>query len=221
MPVIEAVLCDLDGTLVDSEGYHVQAWMEVANRHGVVLPEGWDADYVGKPDYDTAVRMLPMFPRHPTVKDLLRERHRRYQDLVAAHSQEVRYPGVESGLETLRNAGVKLGVGTNSPMENTTAALKAAGIDRLFEVIVAYGMVPNGKPAPDIYLAAAERLGVAPSACVVVEDTVVGIVSGKAAGCYVIAVSTTHQAEELRKEADLVLPDTDSAFRWIMEHNGA
>ncbi|MDR0362035.1 MAG: HAD family phosphatase [Planctomycetota bacterium] len=214
---IEALLCDLDGTICDSEWAHIEAWELVVRGHGFELDEGWDLDYVGKPDDFAAVRMRERYPSLPPAKDLLAERHGAYRKIIAEHSDRVSYPGVAEALEKLAAAGIKLAVGTNSPWDNTIAALRAAGIERFFPVIVAYGMTPRGKPAPDLYVEAALRLDVDPAVCAVVEDTPIGIDAGKAAGAFVVAVTTTNTRDAL-VDADIVLDSPAAAMNWILDN---
>ncbi len=214
MPEIRGVLFDLDGTLVDSEWLHVAAWREIADKYKLEVSGDWDVDYVGKTDVYQAEKMLVQFPHLPPVRELLIERHNNYQRLLRENCHKIRFPGVEEGLKQLRADGFKLAVGTNSPIGNTTTALEAGGIETYFNALVAFGMVPNGKPAPDIYLEAARRIDVEPAACVVVEDTEVGLMAGKAAGCFTIGVATSRNFKDLAI-ADKLFNTTKEAIDWI------
>lgn len=214
MPEFRGVLFDLDGTLVDSEWLHVGAWKVIVENYKLELTGDWDKDYIGKPDVYQAEKMRAQFPHLPEMPELLVERHAIYQRLLRENSDKIRFPGVEEGLKELRADGFKLAVGTNSPLTNTTVALEAAGIDKYFDALVAFGMVPHGKPAPDIYLEAARRIGVDPALCVVVEDTDVGIMAGKAAGCFSIGVATSYDPKDLAK-ADKIFKTTKDGIDWI------
>ncbi|MDR1613440.1 MAG: HAD family phosphatase [Planctomycetota bacterium] len=212
---IEGVMCDLDGTVCDSEWAHILAWEKIVHhKYGFRLEEGWDLDYIGKPDDYAARAMRNNFPALPETDVLLRERHEAYRGIITEKAELLRYPGLREELEKLSAAGFKLAVGTNSPLENTLTALRSAGIDKYFPVVVAYGMTERGKPAPEIYLEAARRLGVDPAQAVVVEDTPIGIAAGKAAGAIVIAVTTTNPASVL-SDADLVIESPAAAMAWI------
>lgn len=214
MPEIRGILCDLDGTLVNSEWVHVLAWNVIGEKYKLVLEEGWDADYVGKPDAYQAEKMRQMFPQLPEESALLVERHAIYQDLLRKHAEQIRFPGVLDEVKNALDAGYLLAVGSNSVLPNCTTALDAAGLSAYFPVVVAYGQVKEGKPAPDIYLEAARRLGLSPAECVVLEDTEIGLVAGKAAGCRTVGVTTTHMSEDLTS-ADRVFSKTADAFAWI------
>lgn len=217
MSVIRGVLCDLDGTVANSEWAHVEAWNVLAKKYRLDTPDGWTDDYVGKANEYQADKMLLAYPFLPPKKELLRERHAIYQNLVRNNAEKVRYPGVSEGLQALTEKGYAIALGSNSPMENCITALEAAAIVEYFQVIVAYGMVRAGKPAPDIYLEAARQLGLEPRECAVVEDTEVGVTSGKAAGCLVLGVLTTSSPESLRA-ADMMFPDTAAALNWLAEY---
>lgn len=214
MPEIKGILCDLDGTLVNSEWIHVLAWDVIAERYSLTTPDGWQEDYIGRSDLYQAEKLRASFPSLPEAKELLKERHAIYQEHLFLNSEKLRFPGVREGLETMIANGFKLAVGTNSPYENTVAALRAAAIEQFFKVMVTFGTVKEGKPAPDIYLEAARKLGLSPEECAVLEDTEIGIRSGKAAGCFTLGVATTHSREVLRG-ADMVFADTPKALEWI------
>lgn len=214
---IDAVICDLDGTLVDTEELHLKAWYDSVAAHGHHLPDGWEHHYIGNPDIDWAVHCVRTYSPMPDAETLLRERHARYQSLLGEHGEKTAFPGVKDELVKLRERGFKLAVGTNSPLENTTCALRLAGIEHFFPVVVAYGMTPRGKPFPDIFLAAAEWLGVDPRRAVVLEDSAPGIRAGKEAGAMVLALATTNPPEALT-EADMLFPATREAMRWVGEN---
>lgn len=210
------VLCDLDGTLVDSEPFHIAAWNEIADRYGLNMPNGWDLAYVGKTDRFQAEQMRLEYPFLPDTETLLVERHGLYQDFLQQHRDKLIFPGTKESLAALQGIGVKLAVGSNSPMDNCVAALEIAGIAAFFPVIVAFGVVKEGKPAPDIYLEAAKRIGLPPEQCVVIEDTEIGLSSGKAAGCYSLGVTTTHRAEDL-PSADKLFDSPAQALTWLFD----
>ena len=216
MPEIEGVLFDLDGTLVDSERVHLDAWNRTLSEYGLDLPEGWNEEAVGIPDILTAERIARRFPGMPGGAVLHERKQDLYRRLVRECGPGIAYPGVAERVRTLRDRGIGMAVGTNSGRENTEAALEAAGILGFFPVRVTYDSVANGKPDPEIYATAARLLGLPPDRCVVVEDSVAGVTSGKAAGCLTLGVSTTWTASVLA-DADKVFADTPAALDWVLE----
>ena len=113
-------------------------------------------------------------------------------------------PGVEGWLRAFRDRGAAQAVASSGPPENLEAVLGSLGFRSYFDAVVSGAELP-GKPEPHVFLRAAERLGVPPASCLVVEDAVVGVRAARAAGMKVVAVATTHPAEALG-EADRVVP---------------
>lgn len=217
MRTIDAILFDLDGTLVNTEDLHLRAWRDVVLHYGHQLPEGWKHSYIGNPDIDWARHCAAKYPGLPRAEDLLVERHRRYRSLLREHGSRCAFPGLDKMLSRLASYGFKMAIGTNSPMENTVDALSLCGIAGYFPVVVAYGMTPRGKPFPDIYRAAMDGLGVSADRSVVIEDSVPGIEAGRAAGALVLGVATTYPSSAL-SQADMVFSDTLSALCWVIDN---
>lgn len=212
---IAGVLFDLDGTLVDSEKLHLEAWNRVLTGYGLDLPEGWNAEAIGVPDIQTARLFASRYPSLPEGAVIHESKQTLYRKLVRECGRGVAYPGVEERLARLRDAGVKMAVGTNSGSENTLAALEAAGIADFVPVRVTFDMVENGKPHPEIYATAARLLGLPPARCAVVEDSVAGAASGRAAGCLTLGVLTTCSPSVLTG-VDRLFDDTPAALDWVL-----
>lgn len=210
-----AVLCDLDGTLIESEDLHFEAWVILLKRHGHVAEQGWNNRFIGLPDVDAVAGLKAEYPDMAHLGGLLEEKQSIFRELVTKRGKALVYPGVPERLEAFRRAGVKLAVGTNSIIRNTRLCLEVGGIGHFFESIAALDTVPKGKPDPDIYLAAAAGIGVEPGRCLVIEDSIAGIESGRAAGCTVVAVATTWPAEKIAM-ADKVFNSTAEAMDWAL-----
>ncbi|MDR1536011.1 MAG: HAD family phosphatase [Planctomycetota bacterium] len=216
MRKIEGVLCDLDGTLVDSEKYHLEAWNILAARGGD-RPDGeWNLDCVGLPDRHTCEKARRLFPGLRKIPDPIKAKGDIFRELVARSGTALAFPGVGERLERLAAAGFRLAVGTNSLRRNTLATLEAAGLRAFFPAVVTLDSVANGKPAPDIYAAAAAETGLPPARCAVLEDSPAGIVSGKSAGCLVLGILNTWSADRL-PGADRFFADTAGALDWLLE----
>ena len=117
------------------------------------------------------------------------------------------FPGTREVLEELQEMPVRLGLATSSVSASARPFLERHGLTRFFDVIVTGEEVEHGKPAPDIYLCAAEKLGVGPEKCLVIEDALSGIAAGRAAGMRVAAIPDRRFVDpaEYEKEADHVL----------------
>jgi HAD superfamily hydrolase (TIGR01509 family) len=109
-------------------------------------------------------------------------------------------------VHTLHQRGVPLAIASSSAHQLIVETLRACGLEGAFSVVAGGDEVARGKPAPDIYLLAAERLGVSPEKCIAVEDAPAGVASARAAGMRVVAVSTPHTPRHLLGAADAVLP---------------
>lgn len=204
----KAVLFDLDGTLVDSMGIWKEIDIEYLGRFGIPLPKGLQADIEGMSFSETAVYFKKRFDLPDTVEQIKEAWNRmawgKYMNEVPLK------PGVEAFLPLCRELGIKCGIATSNSRELVENVVKARGVDAFFSCILTACDVGRGKPAPDIYLEAARRLGIAPAGCLVFEDILPGIQSGKAAGMQVCAVDDFYSGdikEEKRRMADYFIND--------------
>lgn len=180
------VIFDCDGTLVDSEPLSRRAWEQV------LAPRGYE---VTDEDLVTCVgRSFPHTHAHFAVRVALPsapELWPQYSgELFALLDSELEpFPDAVAAARELRRRGVALAVASSSARERLERTLRRAQLSDLFSVTVAGDEVEHGKPAPDMFLAAAERLGLAPSSCVAVEDSAPGVQSALAAGLTTVAVA--------------------------------
>jgi trehalose 6-phosphate phosphatase len=227
----DAAIFDLDGVSTKTAEVHSRAWKRLFDEYLKKHAKGdWkpfdDEDYRryvdGKPRYEGLKSFLESRgihlpygsqddePEKETVSGLGNQKNRYFNELIERDGVEVYEPAVRL-LRQLRSAGFKTAVVSSS--KNCTAVLKAAGISDLFDHktdgVDAQEMDLEGKPSPDIFLVAAERLKVNPERAVVLEDALSGVKAGKKGGfALVIGVDRTGHGEDLEKEgADLVLTD--------------
>ncbi|WP_182908691.1 HAD family phosphatase [Microbispora sp. H13382] len=182
-----AVLFDMDGTLVDTEGLWWDACVEVADGLGSPLGEADREELYGLSVEDAALHITAALdttggPGALAVEAMLTDAF-----TVRLESGVTTLPGAVALLEALRAAGIPAGLVSASPRPVVDLVLETVGGHR-FRLSVAAGDSARNKPAPDPYLAAAARLGVDPAACVAIEDSPTGVASARAAGCAVIAV---------------------------------
>jgi HAD superfamily hydrolase (TIGR01509 family) len=197
-----AVIFDCDGTLVDSEPLARTAWERALAPYGYTVTEADLEGAVGLP-----------FPRV----------HGYFAERVALPPADAFWPEfsrelfglIDNGLvvfedavdaaRELRARGIPLGVASSSPRERLERTLGRAGLLDAFDVTVAGDEVTNGKPAPDMFLRCAERLGVPPEQCVVIEDSPPGVEAGRAAGMHTLAVCRVPGTEASLAAADRVV----------------
>lgn len=205
---IDAVLFDLDGTLVDSMWIWRSIDVEYLGRFQIPLPKGLQAEIEGMSFSETARYFKERFRLTDSVEKIKQDWNEMAWDKYA---KEIPLkPGVREFITYCRQKGLKLGVATSNSRELVENVLTAHGIRDFFDVIVTGCDVAKGKPAPDVYLAAAEGCGALPDSCLVFEDVVQGILAGKAAGMKVCAVEdaySLHQKEEKHRLSDYYIQD--------------
>lgn len=216
--MISAAIFDLDGLILDSETPDVLAWQETYARHGLEFPvEEW-LQNIGRTDspWDAyaALRTLEPPVDLTLVEGFWRERHE-------AHAREFLrpLPGVVPLLAAVRARGLRTAVASSSRRASILRALEGLHIADQFDATVGGDEVQRAKPAPDVYLLAAQRLGLAPETCVALEDSLNGVLAAKAAGMACIAVPSALTRSLDFSAADLVVasledvtPETIVAF---------
>jgi HAD superfamily hydrolase (TIGR01509 family) len=199
---MKAVIFDMDGVIVDSEPCHERAFREVLRQIGCGDAGAWRyAEFIGRSDQDLfAAFQLALQPAQ-SISELLALKRREVIEII--RRERPLYPGLPALVEKLA-ARYSLAVASGSERPVVEEVLRLGGLGRFFPVVVADSETARGKPAPDIFLRAAELLGVAPSECWAVEDSKPGVAAGLAAGMKVIAITNTHPAEELSEATHVV-----------------
>ncbi|ATA21384.1 sugar-phosphatase [Gibbsiella quercinecans] len=188
-------LFDLDGTLVDSLPVVERAWSNWAKGRGLDVQQVLDFIH-GK----QAITSLRHFMPGASEAEIQRE-HAVLEQVEAQDTDGVHaLPGAAALLARLNTLDIPWAIVTSGSVPVATSRLAASGLPRP-AVFITAEQVQRGKPEPDPYLLGAERLGLAPQACVVVEDAAAGILSGLAAGCQVIAVNAPADAPKLDQVA--------------------
>ncbi len=199
----EAVIFDLDGTLVDSMWIWRQIDIEYLARFNKEMPENLQNSIEGMSFYETAVYFKNTF----NIPDSLETIMNNWNEM-AREKYETVVPLKECAqafLQKLSDLGIKMGIATSNSRILTESLLKARGIDKYFSAIVTGSEVTKGKPEPEVYLMAADKLCVSPSRCLVFEDLPFGVMAGKRAGMKTCAVEDIYSArfrEEKKELAD-------------------
>lgn len=200
--MIGAVIFDMDGTLIDTEKLNVRFWMEAGRNLGFGISRD-EVLHIRSLDGRLARQYLES--NHPGMDfNAVREERRRLMaDHVRSEGIEMK-PGVVGILGFLRSSGIKTAVATASRPDHVDEYLNMLGIRGMFDEIVCTSSVPNGKPSPDVYLYACERVGERPCDCIAVEDAPNGVRSAYDAGCRVAFVpDLTDADDEMRSKAEV------------------
>ena len=203
---IKAVIFDLDGTLIDSMGMWRDIDIEFLGRFGLSLPENLQKEIEGMSFSETAVYFKERF-QIPMTLDEIKTCWNGMAMYQYSHEIPLK-PGVRKLLAWLKERGILMGIATSNSRELVTAVTEALHISEYFSEITVGCQVAKGKPSPDVYLFAAERLGVAPAECLIFEDLPAGLLAGKRAGMTAWAIEDTysvHLREEKRRLADAYL----------------
>jgi beta-phosphoglucomutase len=187
-----ALIFDMDGVIINSNPVHREAWEQYNRSLGIETTEEMHQrmygkrndqivrDYMGEQLSDAEVFA------HGAAKERL------YRELIAPKVQAYLVPGVREFIE--RHRDLPMAVASNAEPENVTFVLQKSGLAEFFRVVVDGYQVTNPKPAPDVFLKAAELLGADPREAIVFEDSYSGVEAARAAGIQVVGVRTTHQA---------------------------
>ncbi|MFI9494365.1 HAD family hydrolase [Streptomyces halstedii] len=207
------VLFDLDGTLVDSEPNYYEAGRRLLARYGV-HGFGWEEHtrFIGVSTRETLTALRAEYGIDAPVDELLAGKNALYLEL-AGTSTEV-YPEMRLLVEELHARGVPMAVASGSSRTAIAAVLAVTGLDAFLPLYVSAEEVARGKPAPDVFLEAARRLGAEPASCVVLEDAVPGVEAARAAGMRCVAVPYVEATagDPAFRGADLLFPRGQREF---------
>jgi HAD superfamily hydrolase (TIGR01509 family) len=209
---------DWDGVIIDSSRHHEDGWERLAREEMRVLPEGHFKAGFGRKNDFIIPEILRWTSEAAEIERLSLRKEELYRDAVRELGIEP-LPGVRTWLERLRDAGVPCAIGSSTHRANIELSLEMIGLKPFFAAIVTAEDVTRGKPDPQVFLTAAQRIARPPAKCVVFEDAFVGIEAARAGGMRVVAVATTHPLEDLtvadravRRLDELEIADVASWF---------
>jgi HAD superfamily hydrolase (TIGR01509 family) len=220
-PAFRAVIFDLDGVLADSEPWWNQIDAKLLSEYGVNYRGEYHRNVLGV-SYRLAVEFYKdAFHIPASVEELMRRRGEIATDFFA--NRVGLFPSAKTTLEQLREMKLTLAVATSSVSASAGPFLERTGIRGFFKVVTTGDEVERGKPDPDIYLLTAKKVGIAPAACLVIEDALAGVTAAKAGNMRVAAIPDTRfvDALEYEKEADYVLENLSNVPALIGRINSA
>jgi len=202
MKQFQAIIFDMDGVVVDSEPLHERAFREVLAEIGYGRSHGIDFPaYYGKSDLIVWRDFIARHRPPQSLDELLDRKEKKFAGLLQREEQI--FNGLLELLEKLSlRCSLALASGSRHPTIDAVLAMR--GLRRLFRAVVSSEDVGHGKPAPDVFLRAAELLAVAPNDCCVIEDSEAGVEAGLAAGMTVIAITNSLPPEKLSRASKVV-----------------
>ncbi|MFS2218419.1 HAD family hydrolase [Telluria sp. Tellsp104] len=185
-----AFIFDMDGTIVDNMAFHTDSWLAFFERHG----KTYDADAFFRETAGAQGREILRERLGPEITDdeiavLAHEKDALCREMYGPHRSAIQ--GFEDFVTAARAQGVKLAVATSAPPANIAFTLDELDLRRHFDTVVGAADVARGKPHPDVFLKAAEKLGVDPRSCIVFEDAPMGVEAARRAGMKAVVITTT------------------------------
>jgi HAD superfamily hydrolase (TIGR01509 family) len=188
----------MDGVLIDSEPVHLQAYQRFFEPYKISYSAADNNEFLGQKDIEIADRLIARFNLPLTREQFVEKKEEAFQSLIVANP--VARDGVVETLEAARALDLKIAVASSATLGSIKLIVNVLDINMYFHSLTSGDEVQNGKPAPDVYLLAADRLAIQPQNCLVIEDTDAGVLAAKSAGMRCIAVpcdATRHQEHSL------------------------
>lgn len=194
-----AVIWDVDGTLVDTAELHFAAWVAFARQRGWEFTRSHFQSTFGRRNPEIVRQLFSSNASDDEVLEIGEQKERIYRQEVVRQGVEL-LPGVKNLLAQFREHGVRQAIGSSAPRANLAMILDMTDTAGFFDAVVSMEDTQRGKPDPEVFVKAAEKLGIAPGDSVVFEDAVAGVQAAKAAGMRCVAVRFVghHSEESLR-----------------------
>ena len=200
---IKALIFDMDGVIVDSEPLHLLAYQELFAAYNLPFTEDENREFLGRKDIEMAVVLIERFKLPLSPVQLVEMKERILARLLSEQSKA--RPGLYGILETARTNNVAMAVASSATLPTIELVVRTLNLQKYFHNLSSGDEVAHGKPAPDVFLLAARRLGVDPAHCLVVEDTINGVRAALSGGMFCVAIPCDATRHQDHSEADLVL----------------
>lgn len=211
----EAVIFDMDGTLFDTETISMKAWKRVGEKLHLPTSDTFILSLIGRTRKDQQVIFDTYMPKGWPQEEACRL-HTLYKKEEKQQNGVPMMGDVKGLLEMVKNKGYRIAMATSASAEDVEFNLHHAGIAPYFEIIVSEEMISQGKPAPDVYLKTAEKLGVEPQNCLVVEDSLNGVRSAYRANTNVVMIpDKIPPTKEIEPMCDYILNSLDELKKMI------
>ena len=199
-----AVIFDMDGVLVDTFEAHYESWVVVAREEGAEMTRQQFAETFGRTSREIIAMLWPEKADDPAaVRDFDDRKEEAFRAIIGKEFPAM--PGAKELLHSLAAAGIPMAIGSSGPPLNVELVVDKLEARQVFGALITAKDVTRGKPDPQVFLLAAERLGVSPKNCIVVEDAQAGVAAARAAGMHCVGIASTGRTREELAEADLVI----------------
>jgi beta-phosphoglucomutase len=199
--VIRGVLWDMDGVLVDTGEFHYQAWSKTLSEYDIPYSHELFLETFGMNNRGILIKLMGYEPDQQFQKKISNQKEEFFRKIIQGNARPL--PGVVETLGMIRSKGIRQAIASSAPPENIELLVDTLKLWESFDAIVSgYGL--SGKPAPDVFLSAAEAIGIPAELCLVIEDAVTGVEGAKRAGMRCLAVTNTNPAQKLQ-QADYIV----------------
>lgn len=217
--IITAILFDMDGLVLDTEKLYTRFWQEAANAMGYPMTK---EQALGMRSLNRGAGLAKMqsYFGDSVDYDAIRGKRIEMMDAFVEKEGVTLKPGIHELLDYLKRNEIKTAIATSSPIERTILYLTSVGLQNSFDELVSGYMVEKGKPEPDIYLYAAEKLGVKPCNCMVLEDSPAGILAAHRAGCLPVMIPDQDEPDTETRKLLYAKAESLSAVISLLEEKG-
>ena len=203
----------MDGVIINNNDWHLKSWLVYAKKLGMALTaEEFPEKVFGKTNEQILAVAFPDADAAQLEAWSL-EKEALYREIYTPDFELA--TGLLVFLEALKQRNIPVAVASNAPLVNVDFALDLGKIRPYFDVVMYAGLVPNPKPAPDIYIKSAELLGLPAGACFVIEDSPVGLEAANKAGCRPLAITSTFPKEKLKPISERVFDSFDEIGAFV------
>ena len=213
--MLKGVIFDMDGVLFDTERLTLEGWRLAARQAGYPLDDAVVLSTNGISEADTRLTFLRHYGEAYPY-DALRAEMKRYKDGCLAQGIPVK-SGVHRLLQALRGQGIRTAVASSNDRAHVTEYLQRTGLLSQMDAFVCADMVRRAKPAPDVYLRAAEAFGLPPESCIAIEDAPPGLVAARCAGCIPVMIPDLIPASA-QSTTDHIFPSMDALLTHLQTH---
>lgn len=203
--MIAAVIFDMDGVIIDSELIHQGVELKLFRELGLNISAEEHNLYVGTPNRDMWKDFAGRYNLRRSVEDLIKLNRKRYMEHLLSLPDIKPIPGVVDLIDEIHKTGLKVALASSSSVEEIRTVLKLFRLDTSFHEVVSGDYVEKGKPSPDIFILTAERLGLKPEECVVIEDSKNGVSAAKTAGMKCVGFYNPNSRNQDLSQADIVI----------------